>query len=255
MGFSTKTLNGGVATGGGGGGGGGGPITLDVSNTEILTVTPGTLSSGTGTFTLGLSGNPLPTTSGGLGASIVNAIGDVLVGNVVGAVTSFIPLALGQKQYALTSKASAPQGVAWAPTVPYALSVSNIFTSQALTNGVNTITYAVVTIDTASGWNSSDHATYTIPETGYYVIDAQLTINTTDFNATVILQVYQNGASTGPLTYGTTPGITAAVTMNLYNVYSLTIGDTVTIVANVNTPLTLNTAVSGTTLTIFFLHP
>ena len=249
-------MNGGVATGGGGGGGGGGPITLNVAGTKILSVSPATLPTGTGTFTLGLSGNPLPTASGGLGASIINAIGDVLVGNVVGAVTSFINLAVAPtNQFSLTSKSSAPQGIAWAPTIPYALSVSNAITSQALPNGADTLTFAVVTVDTASGWNTSDHATYTIPATGYYIVDAQLTIGATDFNATVLLQVYQNGSSVGPITYNTTPGITAAVTMNLYNAYFFNIGDAVTIVANVTTPASIFTAISGTTLTIFFLHP
>lgn len=95
-------------------------------------------------------------------------------------------------------------------------------------------TYAVVNIgtietDTHNGFNTSTHA-YTIPKSGYYIINTQVEFNF-DGTRRIVSRIHVNGTA---IRYGITGGVGVSSAVWLTEIRYLTQGDVITLQAKVD---------------------
>lgn len=103
-------------------------------------------------------------------------------------------------------------------------------TAQSFTSG----TYAVVNIgtietDTHNGFNTSTHA-YTIPKSGYYIINTQVEFNF-DGTRRIVSRIHVNGTA---IRYGIAGGVGFSSAVWLTEIRYLTQGDVITLQAKVD---------------------
>lgn len=103
-------------------------------------------------------------------------------------------------------------------------------TAQSFTSG----NYALVNIgtvqaDTHNGFNTSTHA-YTIPKSGYYIINTQVEFNF-DGTRRIVSRIHVNGTA---IRYGITGGVGASSAVWLTEIRYLNQGDVVTLQAKVD---------------------
>jgi hypothetical protein len=103
-------------------------------------------------------------------------------------------------------------------------------TAQSFTSG----TYALVNIgnvetDTHNGFNVSTHA-YTIPRSGYYIINTQVEFNF-DGTRRIVSRIHVNGTA---IRYGIAGGVGFSSAVTLNEIRYLTQGDVITLQAKVD---------------------
>jgi len=224
---------------------GGAPFTIaSVSSTTTNPITS------TGTFDIEYSGVPLPVIYGGTNYNVDGSKGDLLVNN---SLSQYVPLPVGSDGTLLSANSAQPLGLQWITqgSIVTNISVFQVHTTfvQNPVSDVKIIWNETPVVDNQNNWDPINNW-YTISSTGFYNINAQVTLNTSFDGYTGTISIVVNGSTTLQSSDIVQPAISDQLVLNINYNASLSAGDTVQI--NVSNPSLTNTGIVTTTSSNYF---